>query len=95
MEAAMRTLNNQIAMTTVTITAREQQDYTPPQAPTFTQRISQSWGNSLEALRRFGENVAVAAVGAAPWLAILFVLLVPPIWILRRLRRRRARPRSD
>lgn len=103
MEGRLRYLTNRIALTTVTITVREQRDYVPPEAPTFLARIRQSWANSLVSLRRFGENVFVAIVAAIPWLVVLSVVVGPLIWRMRRRRamRRRAaasgdpRPRSS
>jgi len=100
MEGRLRYLTNRIALTTVTITVREQRDYVPPEAPTFVARIKQAWGNSLVSLRRFGENVSVAIVAAFPWLLVLSVVFGPLIWCIRRRRamRRKAaegeRPQS-
>ena len=70
----------------MTITAREQRDYVPPQAPTFTTRTAQAWSASLHALRRLGQSVAVFSVASLPWLAVLGVLASPPLWYVRRRR---------
>jgi neutral trehalase len=43
MEGRMRYLSNRAALTTVTITVREEKDYVPPQAPSFTSRIGTAW----------------------------------------------------
>jgi hypothetical protein len=80
MEGRLRFLTNRTELTTVTIVAREVQDYVPPEAPTFVNRIRQSWVDSLHALRLFGEQLVVAVVYAAPWIVVLGAVLVPTFW---------------
>ena len=77
MEGRLRFLTNRTELTTVTIVAREVQDYVPPQAPTFVNRIQQAWVDSLRALRVFGEQLVVAIVYAFPWIVVLGAVLVP------------------
>jgi hypothetical protein len=84
MEGRLRFLSNRTEMTTVTIYAREQRDYVPPQAPTFTSRIGEAWGSSLVALRDFGANLAVATVGAVPWIFVISLATVLPYRYVRR-----------
>jgi uncharacterized coiled-coil protein SlyX len=84
MEGRLRYLTNRTDLTTVTITAREERDYVPPAAPTFATRVHDAWGNSLDALRSFGENVGLAIVAATPWVAILAVVVGPALWWNRR-----------
>ena len=48
--------------------------------PTFLTRVEQAWTGSLESLRTFGENVGLAIVAMAPWLAILGILVGPLVW---------------
>ena len=84
MEGRLRYLTNRIDLTTVTITAREQRDYVPPEAPTLAGRIQQAWETSLASLRRFGEGVMVAIVFAFPWLVALVVVWGPAVWYARR-----------
>jgi hypothetical protein len=86
MEGRLRYLTNRTDLTTISIVAREVRDYVPPMAPSFAARIRQAWSSSLQQLRLFGERALVALVYAAPWLVIVFILLVP-IWILARRRR--------
>jgi hypothetical protein len=82
MEGRLRYLANRTALTTVTIIAREVQDYVPPEAPTFVNRIRQAWVDSLEALRVFGEQLVVAIVYASPWIVVLGAVVVPTLWYL-------------
>lgn len=88
MQGRLRYLQNRTALTTVTIRAIERHDYVPPQAPSFLGRVGLAWANSLVALRRFGEGIAVGVVFLFPWLVLLAILLVPAAWCVRRLRKR-------
>ncbi len=77
MEGRLRYLTNRVALTTVTITVREERDYVPPEAPTYTAQIAQSWNGSLEALRQFGQSLGLAIVAAAPWLVVAGIVAAP------------------
>jgi uncharacterized coiled-coil protein SlyX len=88
MEGRLRYLANRTALTTVTITAREEHNFKPPETPTFATRVSASWKDSLVALQDSGERFAVGAVGAAPWIGVWGVILAPGmVWGLRRWKR--------
>jgi len=94
-EGRLNYLQNKTSLTTVTIRAREVKDYTPPQAPSFGDRIATVWVDSLDALGRFGENLVIVAVALVPWLPLLLVVIFVPIYLIRRLVRRLfARPTS-
>jgi type II secretory pathway pseudopilin PulG len=84
MEGRLRFLTNRTELTTVTITAREEQDYVPPQAPTLVNRINRAWSGSLSALLAFGERLVVAAVFVFPWFAALSLIIVPSAWYVSR-----------
>jgi uncharacterized coiled-coil protein SlyX len=89
MEGRLRYLANRAALTSVTITAREEHNYKPPETPTFATRVSASWSDSLMALQDSGERFSIAAVAAAPWIGVWGVILAPgAVWGLRRWRRR-------
>jgi uncharacterized coiled-coil protein SlyX len=77
MEGRLRYLTNRTDFTTVSISARVDENYVPPAAPSFLSRIAQAWTLSLDSLRIFGEQLAVAVVYATPWFAILCVVVVP------------------
>lgn len=87
MEGRLRYLQSRTALTTVTITAREQHHYVPPQAPTFGNRIAQAWNGSLGALRQFGEWTAIALVACAPWIVPPLLIWAASLWLWRRTRR--------
>lgn len=86
MEGRMRYLQNRVALTTVSISAREERDYVPPQAPSLAGRIQRAWSGSLLALRRAGEAIIIAVVAAAPWALPVLLLIVPLRWTWKRWR---------
>lgn len=86
MQGRIRYLANVSALSTVTITASEVRDYTPPVRPTFATEIARTFGNSLDALANFGKAVVLIAVAVAPWLPVLLLTLVPVLWGVRKSR---------
>ena len=84
MEGRIRYLSNRISMTTVTLEVIEEKEYQPPQAPTFSNRISKAWSGSLKNTQDAFEDGLVWLVANA--LPILFWIIVLPIgwFILRR-----------
>lgn len=88
MEGHLRYLANRAALTTVTINAREEHDYKPPELPGFTTRVASSWTTSFVSLQDFGESFFVSAVYAAPWIVLWAIILLPAIvWTRRRMKR--------
>jgi len=94
MEGRLRYLTNRTDLTTVSITVREEHDYVPPEAPSFSNRIKAAWGGSLVSLRDYGQDAAVAGVYVFPWVVLLGVLLGPPIWLVGRRSARKRRSTS-
>ncbi|NOY29986.1 MAG: DUF4349 domain-containing protein [Planctomycetes bacterium] len=88
MEGRLRYLTNHTELTTVTISIREEQNYVPPKAPTYTDRITTAWYDSLTSVQEFGQRSSISLVYAFPWLVIAGVLLVPSTWLFRRVRER-------
>jgi hypothetical protein len=76
MEGRLRMIDNLATLTTVNVTMQEIKNYVPAQAPTFSTRITRTFGNSTDALVRFGELVVLAAVGLAPWLPLIAVVAI-------------------
>lgn len=91
LEGHLHVLENKVKDTTVTIAAREERNYKPPQAPTFGRRIATTFGGSLSAMRTFGEILVLCAVAIVPWLIVPVTLVVLLIVMLRR---RRAKARA-
>lgn len=93
MEGRMRYLADRVAMTTVQISAYEREVYQPPLAATFSGRVAQSFYDSLNLLRQFGEGCVIVAAALLPWAALSSILLAILITIIRMLgRRRKAQP---
>lgn len=93
MEGRMRYLADRVAMTTVQIVAYERTVYEPPLAPTFSGRVAQSFDDSLNLLRQFGEGCVIVAAALLPWVVISSILLAMLITVVRLLgRRRKAQP---
>jgi hypothetical protein len=94
-EGRLRYLGDRVDLTTITIDAREDRDYEPPQAATFTTRINDTWDRSLGSPQATGENLVVAAVSFATWLAVLVIVMALPVLLLwRRLRPASVEPAS-
>jgi uncharacterized coiled-coil protein SlyX len=94
MEGRLRYLANRAALTTVTINAREEHDYKPPETPAFSSRLNQSWRGSVVALQDSSENFLVNAVSAAPWIGIWAVILSPVLLFGRNRYKRFSRARQ-
>ena len=88
MEGRLRFLTDRTALSTVTITVREEHDYVPPEAPTFVSRITTAMDDSWQGLLSFGKNAIVAVVFALPWATAGAVILSPAMWTYRRRRKR-------
>jgi hypothetical protein len=86
MEGRHRYLTNQTAMTTVTVDAREERNYVPPQAPTFAGLVGKTWGNSWTALGSAAKAVALATIATVPWLIVLAPVVTILWWTWRRRR---------
>jgi hypothetical protein len=89
MEGRLRFLANRVELTTITITAREEVDYEPPQAPTFTGKVQSTWSQSLTALGRTLEALALTVVALFPWFVLLLLIGTPFAMGLARWWRRR------
>jgi hypothetical protein len=81
MQGRLRYLANQTDLSTVTISASELVDYTPPVSPTFAAQIGRTFRESTQLLADFGKGVVLVAVAAAPWVPVV-ALVVIPIWLL-------------
>ena len=88
LEGKVRYLSDRVAMTTVTITARENAAYFPAAPPTFADKARTALAQSLGGMREMGEGIALAVFALAPWLLLGIVILGPPALICVRLGRR-------
>jgi hypothetical protein len=85
-EGRLKYLTTMTDLATVVLTLREDKEYVPPTAPSFTGRVGKVFQDSADAVVRTGESVALAAVAVVPWLPIVFVG-AGGVWALRRWRR--------
>lgn len=85
LEGYLRTLDQQIALTTITLKAREEKNYTPPQAPTFAAQIAATFSESIDVLTALGKALVLGVVALSPWLAIALLFALPlVVWRLLR-----------
>lgn len=87
-EGRLKYLADRVALTTITIDAREQRDYVPPEVPSLAAKIAQTFQASLDVLWQVTEAAILLVVAIVPFLIILLLVLVPLIMILRRLARK-------
>lgn len=80
-QGRLKYLASYSALSTVTITATEVRDYTPPVAPTFAKQIERTFRLSLAQLAEFGRAVVLFVVALAPWLPVIAVIALP-VWLL-------------
>jgi hypothetical protein len=87
-EGQLRRLANLSALTRVEVTMVENQDYVPPQTPTFGDNIASTFGQSVAALKTFGRGLVYVVVAIVPW-AVIMAIVGVPAWIVIRRRFRR------
>ena len=87
MQGRLRYLTNRTEYTTIVVSVREEKDYVPPEAPeppTFVERITGGFSDSLAALQETGEALVVASAIAFPWVVSVGAIIGLPTWLLRR-----------
>lgn len=87
MEGRLRFLADQTALTTVSIDAREEADYVPPQAPGFGDRIATAWQGGIKNARVVCENFVVFAVYNAIPIVLWGLVAVGVAFLARRMMR--------
>lgn len=87
LDAQRRAMADRVALSTLIIDVREQQDYVPPAASTFGGRVAAAWGASLALLATTGEALVVSMIFLAPWLLLMTLCLAICWWLVRSLRR--------
>ena len=84
-EGRLKYLTTFAALSTIQLNMREIQDYKPPTAPTFGDRISRTFSNSWHSLVIFGQGVVLFLVALGPWLPLLALMGFIAYWLVRRL----------
>jgi hypothetical protein len=82
-------LDSVTAMATVTVSAREQAEYVPPEVSTFSGQVDRTWTGSLKFLQGFGKSLVLVAVAAGPWLPLVAAAMFGLVWMWRRRRQRK------
>ncbi|EMI18408.1 lipoprotein [Rhodopirellula maiorica SM1] len=91
MEGRLRLLADRTALATVTINVREEKEYVPPAAPTFSDRVATAFGGSLSSLRQLSENLLIALIALVPWIIVLGIpVTVVTVMVRRRIHTRTA-----
>jgi len=83
-EGRIRYLTDRTSLTTVHLNIREQRNYVPETAPTFTSRISSAWTASLVRFQLTAENLAVFAVGNFLGFCVLAAIALVGFLVFRR-----------
>lgn len=83
-EGRIRYLTDRTSLTTVNLDIREQRNYVPETAATFTSRISTAWSQSLTRFRLAAENLIVFAVGNFLGFCVFAVVVLVGFFVLRR-----------
>jgi hypothetical protein len=82
-EGRMRQWNDQIAMSTLTLTLSTKAPEIVASSTSFTGRISNTFHDSVSAMRDFGGWLVIAGTALLPWLLIV----LPALLVIRRLDR--------
>jgi cell fate (sporulation/competence/biofilm development) regulator YlbF (YheA/YmcA/DUF963 family) len=97
-EGRLRKLNDLVALSTVTIDAREESVYAAPPPPspppTFAATIGATFDDSMTKMTEFGKGLLLLAVGAAPWLVLLCLVAGPIALVMAIARRWRRQPQA-
>jgi hypothetical protein len=92
LEGRMRVWNDQVALSTLTITlSTRRPELAAAAAPSFGRRVSLAWHDSIGALGSAAEGLSIALVALLPWLPLLAPLAY---FAIRFLRRRMYLPRA-
>ncbi|MGP0068306.1 MAG: DUF4349 domain-containing protein [Isosphaeraceae bacterium] len=87
MQGRLRFLANRADLSTVTITATEWKDYTPPAPMTFQSQLGHTFFSSLDALIGFGKSMLLLFVALIPWTPLIVIGLLALVWMIRAERR--------
>ena len=85
----LRTLDNQINYATVYLFIEEVQEYTPAEEPTFFERITRGFADSLEGLWQSLQDLAVFLVVSFPYILVYGGIGLVLILVLKKLRKSR------
>ncbi len=87
MEGRLRVLDSMVSMSTVTLRVSIEEYYVAPVEPTFGDRASRVWRDSVRALKEFVQGLGLVIVALIPWLIPIAIVLGSIFLILRTLYR--------
>ena len=90
----LRLYDNQIDYATIYLYISEVQEYTPVEEPTFLERITKGFRNSLENLAEGSVNLLVWLIVSLPYLAVFFVVGAVVFIIVKRIRKVKAKKQT-
>ncbi len=88
-EARLRSIDQQVSYSTVTMTLTEVVDYTAPAPETFGQRMREALSEGWEGFLSGSQDIAVFLAAALPVLVLLVILVLVIVLIVKAKRRKR------
>ena len=88
-EARLRSIDQQVSYSTVTMTLTEVVDYTAPAPETFGQRMREALSEGWEGFLSGSQDIAVFLAAALPVLVLLFILVLVIVLTVKAKRRKR------
>ena len=89
-QGRMNVLKDQVALSTVTLTARERRTYEPPKPTTLGERLAAVWDNSVRRVGEFFARLVVEFVAFVPWLVVWIPLGLIGWLVVRRVMRKKS-----
>ena len=83
----MRLYDNQVDFATIYLNIREVKEYTPVEEPTFWERITEGFADSIEGVGQSIVDFIAWVIIASPYLVVYGVALVVVAFLVRRLRK--------
>ena len=83
----MRLYDNQVDFATIHLNIREVKEYTPVEEPTFWERITEGFADSIEGVGQSIVDFIAWVIIASPYLVVYGVALVVVAFLVRRLRK--------
>lgn len=90
MESQLRTMDNLVDYSTVTLDVYEVKEYSEPAPETFGQRISSSFKNGIKSFIEGMQDFAVWFVGALPGILLFAVIITVIVLVVKRINKKRA-----
>lgn len=93
--ASLRSLSDQVAFSTVSLSVNEVKIYSDPEEPSFLEEISTGFVGSLSSLGRLLRALCVFLIVASPYLAVLAIIVVLLVLLARRSVKRKAKKQQE